>query len=196
MALQGEFQGRGCVVAGDADEARELLFTGLQQSLEHAAFGLDAGQVVFIFERVDVDQIHLVDLQVLQAPLDGGLNRGAVARADLGSEEEALSASARLEAPAQQLFAAAARIAVGGVEVSDAGLRRLGDEADGILFAAGGIETLTAAEGQRGDPFSGFPQQARGQLRLRARQGFRNAGQSGRALQEFTPGSTHIRPSP
>src|ERR1035441_6374350 len=60
-----------------ADEARELLFTGLQQSLEHAAFGLDAGQVVFVFERVDVDQIHLVDLQVLQAPLDGGLNRGA-----------------------------------------------------------------------------------------------------------------------
>lgn len=80
----------------------------VERALEHAAFGLDAGQVVFIFERVDVDQIHLDDLQVLQAPLDGGLNRSAVARADLDSEEEALSASARLEAPAQQLFAAAA----------------------------------------------------------------------------------------
>ena len=162
VALEGQFHGGWGVMAGDADETRKLLFTGLEESFEDATLGLDTRQVVLVLERVDVDEIHLADLQVLQALLDSALNRGAISGADLGGEEVALLTSAGLEAPAQQLFTAAARVAVGGVEVGDAGLRRLGHETDSLLVVAGLLEALAAAEGERGDPLSGVPQQACG----------------------------------
>src|SRR5580700_1677319 len=46
VPLESQFHGCGGVMAANTDETRELLFASFLEGLEHAAFGLDARQVV------------------------------------------------------------------------------------------------------------------------------------------------------
>ena len=171
-------------------------FARLEKRFEDAAFGLNASQVVLAFERVDLKQIHLIHLQVLQTLFDDALNRGAVANADLGGDEEAPLSPARLEGLAVQLLAAAAGVAVGGVEVSNARLRGLDNEAHGVFVAASLVEALAAAAGQDGDALAGLSQLAHRQPGLGAGERSGNAGQGGRAFEELTSGSAHVHSLP
>jgi len=160
VAFESQFHGGRTVMAGDADEARELLVARLEKGFENATLGLNAGQVVFVFEGVDVNQIHPVHLQILQALLDDTWHGGAIPGADLGGDEEALLSAPRPKGPAEQLLAAAVIVAVGGIEVSDARVGGLDDEAHRVLLVAGLVEALTPAESQNGDALAGLSQLA------------------------------------
>ena len=172
-------------MAGDADEPRELLFARLEKVFQHAAGGLDARQVVFVFERVDVDEVHLVHFQILQTLLDDALDLGTVTSADLCGHEQPPRSPARLERLAVQLLAAAAGVAVGRVEVGDARPRRLHDEAHRFLVVAGLIKALAAAARQDGDALAGLPQWAHGKRALGARKRSGQSRHRGGALQKL-----------
>ena len=58
---------------------------------------------------------------------------------------------------AEQLLTAAAAITVGSIEISDARLSGLDNEAHGVLVAAGLVKALAAAAGQNGDALAVFP---------------------------------------
>jgi hypothetical protein len=70
VAFERGLENRWVSVTGNTDEASHLLVAELHELIEHAAFRFDAGQVVFRSKRMDVNQIHLVHLQCLQACFD------------------------------------------------------------------------------------------------------------------------------
>ena len=67
MPLNGLRHDFAIGVAGHADEAGHFLFSRFKQSLERAIGRFDLSEVVRLAKAVDVEQVHMIDAQPLQA---------------------------------------------------------------------------------------------------------------------------------
>ena len=70
MALERSLQHGRVGMAGDADEARNLLIAKLEQLIERSALGFDLRQVLRRRERMDMKQVDAVHLQRFETRLD------------------------------------------------------------------------------------------------------------------------------
>ena len=159
VAFERGLHDGGVGMAGDADESRHLLFAELEDLFEDAAFGLDFRQVLFGGQRVNVEQIDAVHLQGLEALLDGARGFGSIARADFGGEEDAVAAP--LEHLADALLGQVAlAVLVGGIDVGDARVERLGKSLERRVLFLVHEEAAAGAEGENGDARAGLAEYA------------------------------------
>src|SRR5206468_4947980 len=138
------------------------------------------------------DQVDMIGLEPLQAPLEDARRFVAAARVDLGGEEDA--AAAGLHDPPDPGLAAAVPVAVGRVEVANSEVERQVDRRHGGLFLVVRQQPAAAAEGEDRDSLAGMTERAGWKRRLgRAGRGKGARGRGarqGRCLQELTSGKS------
>ena len=198
VPLDGLGHHRAVGVAGHADEPGRLLAPQLVEGLQDAVGRLDLRQVGLVAEAVDVEQVHVVGLQPLQARLD--LLERRVSRAgatrDLRGEEDLLPT--RLHDHADPRLALAVAVVDGGVEVGDAHVDRAVERGEAGLLGLVHQEAAAAAEGEDRHRDARATQHAVGQLRVRGRRhrerGQRRDGAEGQAAlaQEIAAGKRFL----
>ena len=193
--LDGPDHHRAVRVARHADEARDLLVAELVEGLERAVRGLDLGEVVLASEAVQVQQVHVVGLEALEAGLHLPQRRVARARArgDLRGQEDVL-APGRHHAPDARLALAVA-VVHGGIEVVDPEPHRPLQDSRGLVGRVH-EEAAAAAHGQDRDRYARAAQRAMGERPRRLRRARRHrhhrqrghAGGEAAALEELSTG--------
>src|SRR5919106_4673446 len=117
-------------MAGDADRAYEAFVSRLQRSLERTARARGATEVLDVANRVELDEVDVLDLQPLERTTDRVVRPRHGTVAGLGRQED-LTADPRHPDAESHLGLAVRRR---GVEVVDAGVERLADRGVGDLL--------------------------------------------------------------
>ena len=130
-------------VTGHADEAREFFFLGAHARLQRAAWSHGHVPVVGMAERVELDEVDVIDAQPLERAVDVVTRLLPRPRARLGGQEEVLAMARHPRADAQ-LGVAVAR---GRVDVVHAVAQQRLEGAVGVVLA-GAREGGGAEEGR------------------------------------------------
>ena len=121
-------------VAGDPDEPREPLRARLDERLQRAARPHRLVPVVRMPERVELDQVDVVDAQALERAVEVLARARGVAAARLRGEEEVVAVPRHPRRDAQLRVA----VARGGVDVVDAVAEQHLQRAVGLVLARAG----------------------------------------------------------
>ena len=157
MPFESGLQHVGEGVAGNADEASHLLFLRLHGGRIGAVFGRHCFEILRPHQGVHVQEVHMVNLEALQADLEPAHEIVIFADLDLVREPQAIAA-ARFEHLAHSNVALTV-LAVGirGVDIGDAHIERLVQDL-GAFVRAVADKPAAAAECQDGHLGAGAPE--------------------------------------